>query len=171
MILDINKTKEEQLTLKQETFCQYYTKEGETFGNGTLSYSEAYNYDFASLDTRREIDEKNHEIEGTSERDKAINVCAAAASQLLRNFKIGDRIRDILASRMEDDKIVDAKLMSIVLKGNAGDAINAIKHRNDIKQRIVKKVDITTQGRPLAGLSDEELLKMAGAESETKLAH
>jgi len=151
-------------TLKpqQELFCRYYTEDGETFSNGYLSYAKAYNYDFATLETIREKGEDNKDILGTSEREKAEGVCRASASRLLANAHIKARVKELMLEQFNQDDIADIKLTSIIIKGKDADAINAIKHRNDLKQRITKKVELTAINRPLAGLSDEELAKMAG---------
>lgn len=151
-----------KLTLKQELFCTYYTTEGETFSNATLSYAKAYNYDLEAMDTEREVDEHGKDIQGSSEYDKAYKSCNSAGSQNLAIFGIIDRIREIMASKLDDDSIVDSRLMSIAIKGNASDSLQAIKHRNDLKQRITKKISITSVERPYADLTDEELAKLAG---------
>lgn len=67
-----------------------------------------------------------------------------------------------------DDDVFDARLVEIVKRGRDADAINAIKHRSDLKQRITKKIDITTAGRPMANLDDAELLKIAGEDEPKK---
>lgn len=164
-------TKDITLNPKQELFCRYYTEEGETFSNAYLSYARAYGYDFASLNNRRVKDDKDRDIIGTSEREKAESVCKSAGSRLLSNVKVRARIRDLMVVLFNQDDIADAKLTAIMLSGKDADAINAIKHRNDLKQRIIKKVELATINRPLAGLSDAELAQMAGVTStEPKLA-
>jgi len=161
MTLEQDKTKE--LTPEQELFCRAYTDENsETFSSGVLSYAKAYGYDLASRDTKREIDEKGNELKGTSEYDRAYNTCASGASQNLRMDNIRERVNALMLKLFNDDVVSDKRLTQIIIKGKDTDTINAIKHRNDLKQRITKKLDITTAGRPLAGLSDEELLKIAG---------
>jgi hypothetical protein len=155
---DILKT----LNPEQELFCIAYTTEGETFGHGTLAYEKAYNFDFASLSEIREQDLNHKDIIGTSERERAYNTCKVNASKLLTNTNIRERIRGLLLEQFNADEIIDAKLQSIILSGKDADAINAIKHRNDLKQRITKKVDVTTLGRPFGSLSDEELKKLIG---------
>lgn len=150
-----------KINQEQELFCIIYTTEGETFGHGTLAYSQAYKIDFASLSEIREQDLNHKDIIGTSEREKAYNTCKVNASRLLTNANIRERIRGLLLKSFNADEIIDAKLTSIILQGKDADAINAIKHRNDLKQRITKKVDVTTLGRPFATMSDEELLKLS----------
>lgn len=53
MLEDENKIGE-TLTLKQELFCQYLTSDHEVFGNITLSYALAYNYDLDNMSKERE---------------------------------------------------------------------------------------------------------------------
>jgi hypothetical protein len=150
-----------ELTPEQELFCRAYTREGDTFSNATSSYAEAYGYDLASLDTKRELDENNKEILGTSEYDKAEAVCANSGSRLLRKDYIIKRKNELLALLFDEDSVSDARLQQIIIRGSDSNAINAIKHRSELKARVTKKLDITTSGRPLANLSDEELQKLA----------
>lgn len=157
------------LTPKQELFCKYYTTSGHTFGNATLSYALAYGYDFALADRQRATEtvivgdkQVEQEIVGSSEYDKMENYCAVGGHRLsVRNDKVGERIRALMVEAFNDDAVMDKRLTEIALHGKDTDSIQAIKHRSDIKQRITKKLDVTTAGRPLAGLSDEELLKLA----------
>lgn len=149
------------LTLQQETFCRWYTTQGETFGNATLSYNLAYDYKLDELSKVNDKNEKGEEIPNSSEYSKAYNVCAVNGSRLLNNANIIARKIALLNESFEDDKIADARLQEITLAGKDTDAIQAIKVRNDLKQRITKKIDITSAGRPLGGLTDDELDKLA----------
>lgn len=150
------------LTPQQELFCIAYTDENsDTFSNGMLSYGKAYGYDFASLDTKREIDENNEDIKGSSAKEKAENVCRSGASQSLTLPNIRNRVNVLMMELFNNDDIADKRLQTIVIKGRDSDAINAIKHRNDLKQRVIKKLDVSTMGRPLSNLTDEDLLKLA----------
>lgn len=165
-----NELASKKLTIKQELFCKYYTTMGETFGNATTSYAKAYGYDLESADTVREtetVKEGNKdvikEIFGTSELDKMTHYVQTAGSRLLAWYDvINDRIQTLLLEQFNDDTIADKRLEQIILKGKDTDAIQAIKHRNELKSRLTRKLDITSAGRPLAGMSDEDLRAMAG---------
>jgi len=80
-----------------------------------------------------------------------------AGSRLIRNDKILARINALMLEQFNTDAMFDSKILEIALRGKDSDALNAIKHRNDLKQRITKKVEMTTIDRPLAHLSDTEL--------------
>lgn len=150
-----------KLNDRQELFCRYYTRpDTETFLNGMLSYAEAYEVDLASLDTKREIDENGKEIPMTSEREKAERNLRSHASRLLSNDNVRKRKDALLVELFDSNDMADARLTQIIIKGNDANAINAIKHRNEIKQRITKKVDITSANRPLSHLTDAELEEM-----------
>ncbi len=143
------------LTAKQEAFCRYYTQVMATFGNATLSYAEAYGYD---LDNARkddyvvEKDEKTGEnrVVEPSTYTKFENICASSGSRLLRNVKVDKRVRDLLVEMM-DDKVIDARLIEIIMNGKDQDAINAIKEFNKLRQRIIEKKDITSGGEKITG--------------------
>lgn len=140
-----------ELTPEQELFIQLYTTQGDTFSNGVISYARAYGFELPELENGY-VDTKSSEYK----------TCKASASRLLTLDYIIARKRELLVALFNDDTVIDARLNEIVLNGKDTDAIQAIKHRNDLKQRVTKKLDVTTQGRPLAHVSDEELLKLAG---------
>lgn len=146
-----------KLTPQQELFSRWYTTKGDTFSNGTLAYSIAYDYKLDELSRDNQKNEKGEEILGTSEYSKAYNVCAVMASKNLKNANILARITELLNEQFNNDAIIDARLQEITINGKDADSIQAIKHRNELKNRITKKLDITSAGRPLANLSDDEL--------------
>lgn len=139
----------DKLTLQQELFAKLYTTKGDTFRNATLSYAEAYDYDLPR-------DEKGKIIVGS----KDYNDCSSHGSRLFRNDEIKKKIRDNFLLLL-NDLDMDARVAEIAQSDNEANALQAVKIHNDLKQRITKKIDITTQGRPLANLSDEELERLA----------
>jgi hypothetical protein len=145
-----NKDNKRPLTPEQEAFCLAYTTRGENAKNGTFSYAFAYNYDLP----KRE----NGEIDTTS---GDYRTCQACASKLLLSPNISARIKEIYLEKFNDISNADARIQEIIEGGKDTDAIQAVKVYNDLKQRITKKIDITTGGRPLAGLTDDELKKLA----------
>lgn len=139
----------DELTMQQELFCKYYTSKGSLFDNATLSYAEAYGYEIPK-------DENGKNIINSKE----YNICNANASRLLANDSIKARIQALFLELLNDNTM-DARLGEIAVKGKDTDSIQALKIYNDLKQRITKKIDITSAGRPLGGLTDEELDKLA----------
>lgn len=137
-----------QFNPQQELFIKWYTTPGDTFCSGLHSYAMAYDY---------ELPRRNDNSIDTNSSE--YNSCKANASRLLFNDAIRDAIRDELLQQF-NDKTADAKVAEIMQRGRDGDALQAVKIYNELKQRITKKVDVTTQGRPLSGLTDEELLKL-----------
>jgi len=168
LAVDAENKSESGLTPKQELFCKYYTTLGDTLFNGRLSYAKAYGYDFATASEQRATEiviidgkEVSQEIVGSSEREKMENYCTVGGSRLtVWNDNVIARIHELTLANFNDDTMADKRLEEIIAKGKDTDAIQAIKHRNDLKQRITKKLDVTTGGRPLAGVSDEDLRKM-----------
>lgn len=148
----------EELTLKQKRFCEIYTSEGDTFGNATLSYALAYGFDLDSLDKTPRINEEGKPKQ--SLYDEEYHKCGVMAHNNLRKEKLREYINALLVSKL-NDTTVDAQLTKLLLNSRKDDVkLNSIKVYNDLKQRIVKKIDITTANRPLVGLSDEELKNM-----------
>jgi hypothetical protein len=137
------------LTPQQEQFVLNYTTQGIFYSNGVLSYANAYNY---TLPVK-----ENGDINTKSSEYTTCNVCAC---KLLQSANIQERLQEIYLA-MLNDKTMDARLSEIATKGKDTDSIQALKIYNDLKQRITKKIDITTAGRPLQGLSDDELARLA----------
>lgn len=139
-----------ELTVKQDMFCRFYTDpmSPDTVLNMTNSYAAAYGYDFDSY-SREYPTDATGKIIGKSEWERAQNSCAANASALIRNNKIKERIND-LYSEMMNDVSVDRELVRIIFHApKASDRISAIKEYNALKQRITKKLDLTTKGESL----------------------
>lgn len=139
----------DELTMQQELFCKYYTSKGSLFDNATLAYAEAYQYDLPKDDNGKIIVES-----------REYNTCSALGSRLLTNDKVKARIQALYLELLNDNTM-DARLGEIAVKGKDTDSIQALKIYNDLKQRITKKIDITSAGRPLGGLTDDELDKLA----------
>lgn len=115
------------LTLKQERFCQLYATDVEFFGNGTQSYIEAYNIPPSGYNSAR-----------------------AEAAKSLSKPSILARITEIMEVTELNDAAVDKHLAFwISQKSNPQAAVTAIKEYNSLKQRITKKIDVQSGGKPL----------------------
>lgn len=193
---------QEELTLKQELFCQYYCKNREFFCNATLSYAEAYQVDLDSyldddaiyeqvpdgvetildhgtdentgepIEIKKKVPKfRNGKCIKDSSYKRMYNQCSANSSRLLKNDKIQARTTKLFVEMLNND-VVDAELTRIILRGQKdSDRVNAIKEHNALKARIIKKLDLTTNGKDIGGLnekSDDELgAIVAAAESKS----
>ncbi len=137
------------LTPEQEQFVTNYTSKGDLYSNGVLSYADAYGYKLKLRD-----DGKYDYLDGDYQ------TCNACAHRLLQKDYIQKRIQEIYLG-LWNDNAVDARVAEIIAKGQESNSVQAVKIYNDLKQRITKKIDITSAGRPLSGLSDEELDNLA----------
>ena len=139
--------------LEHEAFCRAFIRANtETYNVAYRAYSEAYGIEIPRR--KNNPDQYDHEAGEYA-------VCQVSGSRVLNREDVQARIKEIWLEQFEDDKFSDMRVQQIISGGKDADSINAIKVRNDLKQRIVKKLDITTGGRPLAGMSDEELEKLA----------
>lgn len=136
------------LTHKQELFCRFYTQNEETLLNGVLSYAEAYGFELESLSHDAVYSEDKETILQQSPYKLAYHYCGFAASRMLKNDKIALRVNTLFNELMREE-IVDARLMKIILKGKDNDSLAAIKEFNSLKQRITKKLDLTTKGESI----------------------
>lgn len=141
---------ERPFTPQQERFCIAYTTPGYCAGVAYKSYAYAYD-----LEIPQTPDGK------PDPASKEYKVAQASGSRLLLVPKIQRRIKDLYLQYLNDQDI-DARLAEIVKLGRDTDAIQGIKVYNDLKQRVTKKLDVTSAGRPLVGLSDDELREMLG---------
>ena len=124
------------LNPKRELFCKIFATEQEFFGNGTQSYIKAYNIDVS--------------------KKGAYAAARTSAYELLTNPDILKRIDELLETAVLNDQFVD-KQIALLISQNAeySAKIAAIKEYNALKQRIVKKIDHTTGGRPFGAVITE----------------
>jgi hypothetical protein len=138
-----------RLNPKQEKLCQLYASDREFFGNGVESYVEAYEPD-------------------QSKKNWYKTACSAA-SRLLRNVKVSERINELLEQGGLNDQAVDKQLSFLIAQhADFKSKLGAIREYNKLKSRIVERVDHTTKGEniapnPYAGLSTDELRALAQA--------
>ena len=137
------------LTPHGELFVLAFTTRGETFCNNTKSYAEAYQYDLPRRD--------DGSIETKSEE---YHICKSNGGRMLFNPSIRQAIQDKFLEYF-NEKVADARVSEIMLNGKDADALQAVKIFNDLRQRVTKKIDVNVTARPLAGMSDEELEKLA----------
>lgn len=122
--------KTEALNLKQEEFCRLYATEKEFFGNGVETYLELYDVD-------------------TSKPNWYKTACSAA-SRLLSNVKVIDRIAELLEEQGLNDVFVDKQLKFLLTQhADFKSKLGAIKEYNKLKQRITEKIDHTSAGKPI----------------------
>jgi hypothetical protein len=133
---------------RQELFCQLYARHEEFFGNGTQSYIEAYN---------------------PKRKGNWYNSAMASASRLLRDVKILARINEILEETGFNDAFID-KQLSLLITQNADykSKLGAIKEYNALKARVIKKIDLTSNGKGLQ-LTEEQRAVVSEAEEKLKL--
>jgi len=128
-------SKEDTLNPKQEAFCQLYVMaDKDFFGNGVECYLEVY------------------EIDKT--KPNWYKTACAAASRLLSNVKVFERINTLLEESGLNDAFVDKQLRFLITQhSDFGSKVAAIKEYNKLKQRITDKQDITSDGLPITVIS------------------
>ena len=126
----MKKNKETNLNPQQERFCELYATEVEFFGNGVETYLEVYDID------------KN--------KPHWYKTACSAASRMLSNVKVCERINGLLEEGGLNDLFVDKQLRFLITQhSDFSNKLGAIKEYNKLKQRIVEKTDITTGGKPM----------------------
>lgn len=124
-VKDISET---YLLAKTELFCQLYTSK-EFFGNWVQSYIEAYDPD--------------------QSKPNWYKTACASAWQILSNIKVCTRINELLDEAGLNDQFVDKQLLFLITQHDEkGSKLGAIKEYNALKNRITKRLDLTTGGNP-----------------------
>jgi hypothetical protein len=114
-----------QLTPRQELFCRLYATDRDCFGNGAQAYMEAYRGSTTYASAR------------------------TSSSAFLTNPNILKRIRELMELYVNEE-VVDRELNFLILQdAEFNTKLGAIKHYNELKQRITKKLDLTSDGGPL----------------------
>lgn len=116
------------LNTRQEEFCQLYSTDREFFGNGVETYLEIYDID--------------------KSKPNWYKTACAAASRLLSNVKVLERINELLEEGGLNDAFVDKQLKFLITQHSSFDTkLGAIKEYNKLKKRITDKLDITSDGK------------------------
>jgi len=136
---------EKGLNLQQEQFCQLYVNsERELFGNGTQCYLQVYGAEYLL---------KN-------KKPMSYQVAMASASRMLSNVKIISRINELLETGGFTDENVDKQHLFLINQhADLKTKLGAIKEYNELKQRIQKKLDITSGGDKIVFMPQELLDK------------
>ena len=122
---ETDEPKTNELTAKQEIFCRNYASQREFFGNGCLSYCDAYNLDYNNETDKRSATE--------------------SASRLLRNVNICQRIHELLDIAGLNDEAVDKERLFVIKQHeNLSAKIMAIKSYDEVKGRVKRKLEIDT---------------------------
>ena len=115
------------LNPRQEMFCQLYASDKEFFGHGTEAYIEAFDINMSS--------------------EGAYQSAAAAASRLLKNVKVFNRINELLTDVGFNDANLDKQLLFWAMqKDNGNVAVAAIREYNKVKKRVDDRGDGLGQG-------------------------
>jgi len=124
---------------RRELFCRHYAQGEGTFGNATLSYAAAYEYDLIFV--------KKTDRWGTLyDSPVDLNVyqtCGSNGSRLLKDDKVQARIT-VLLNELLKDEIVDAELAKVVKQdGELQPKVQAIKEYNKLRGRIIDHSKVT----------------------------
>src|SRR3954463_5871075 len=104
-IEEIDQAAAERDNQRRELFCRYYAQGEGTFGNATLSYAAAYDYDLGDTDI---VDKNGNPLIQKPYRT-SYHTCSVNGSSLLRNTEVHERVTKLLNELLKDE-IVDAEL-------------------------------------------------------------
>jgi len=124
------------LNLKQEEFCQLFvSSDKEFFGNGVQCYIEVYEPD-------------------TSQKNWYKTACSAA-SRMLSNVKVCERINELLDEAGFNDHNVDKQHLFLINQhANLSVKMTAIKEYNELRQRIQKRLGVEDKdGNTIAAIN------------------
>lgn len=113
---------ETKLNPQQEKFCEVYLSDLH-FANGVKAYAEAYKIDLC--------------------KERSYNNAKAAASRLLTNPDILNRINSLLEELGLNDSFVDKHLLFLIQQhADLSIKLGAIREYNKLKQRITDKAEV-----------------------------
>lgn len=113
----------EELSLRQERFCQLYALDTRFMGSWVNAYLEVYDID-------------------TTKKWWYWTACASA-SRLLTNVKIYTRINNLLEEQWLNDQFVDKQLLYVISQqSDMWNKVQAIKEYNKLKQRITDRMEV-----------------------------
>lgn len=149
------KKKEKLAKLKpaQMAFCYFYLfgndEKGNSFriGHGGKSYAAAYGKDYV----------------------KERGACDTGAYEALRKPEILRYMDNLLESAGWNDKAIDSRLRDIALDGSDKNAVMAIKLYNELKNRLVKHIDVTTRGKSVQAVAIEQITREIDDEEEAEI--
>lgn len=122
-----------------ELFCNLFATSEDCFGHGVKAYAIPYDID---------VTEKGQYF-----------VAKSGASELLTKPYILERVNELLDIAMSDE-IADKQLSFLILQnGDLGAKLQAIRERNRLKGRVVKKINLS--GSVDTEASPEQLARIA----------
>jgi hypothetical protein len=127
------------LNPNQEAFCRYYAQGEGTFGNATLSYAAAYEFELGDLS----FTDKDGNISVHPDFAGDYHTCSVNGNKLLRKTEVQERITKLLNELLKDE-IVDAELAKVVKQdGDLTPKVAAIKEYNKLRGRIIDQTKVT----------------------------
>jgi len=129
----------DELSPNERHFCELFASDREFFGNGTQSYIEAFDV--------------NLKIPG------AYDMASARAYQLLRSLQILAYIDHLMELGELNDTFVDKQhAMLIVQSGDLKTKMQAIKHYDIKKGRIIKRIKLNQTKHIHVTTEEQELI-------------
>ena len=126
----MKKDKKTELNPQQEKFCKLYATDVEFFGNGVETYLEVYDID--------------------KSKPNWYKTACSAASRLLSNVRVCERINGLLEAGGLNDMFVDKQLGFLITQhSDFTNKLGAIKEYNKLRQRIIDKIDNPAQTEEL----------------------
>lgn len=118
-----------KLEPRQEKFCRLYVSE-EFFGNGVETYLEVYDID--------------------QTKPNWYKTACSAASRLLSNVKVCQRINELLDEAGLNDPYVDKQLLFLVTQhADFSSKLGAIREYNKLKKRVDARLPGGDEDNPL----------------------
>lgn len=132
---------ENEINERQNRFCELYATDREFFGNGVETYLEVYDID--------------------KSKPNWYKTACSAASQLLSNIKVCNKINELLEAGGLNDQFIDKQLGFLITQhSDFTNKLGAIREYNKLKQRITDKIDLSTLGKSI-NYDDSQARKIA----------
>ena len=143
--------KGKELTIRQERFCQLFSRPGECFDNKTISYIVAY--------------DKEEEVGGLNvvfskkmkKQQRAYFTFGQQAYSLMKYTEIRARCQEILLEQFGDDKAADSETQWVIQQRKDLHAkMRGIEQRNTLRNRLKGKLPTSVS----LGLIDDQFNRL-----------
>ncbi len=153
--------KKSKLKPSEEIFCRLYTQNSQLRSNGTMCYAKAFGYDLDKLSTKKPLLSRDPIEYGESDYEKSHLVCRVMAHKLLTKTNIQKRMV-VLLNELLTDEFVDSELAKVVAQDHElPSKMAGIREFNKLKQRIIERADITSDGEKIKTFNETQLQRIA----------
>lgn len=140
-----------ELSPQEVKFCEIFWTDNACMGNGTRSYAKAY-----------EISLEQLEGESEQETKRRYSDTSSYCSRLLNQSRIKQYLTLLIQNSFNNQAVDDELAKLIRQNAKLEPKLGAIREFNRLKQRILDKIDLSSNGEPIQFVISESIAKKVG---------